>query len=75
MPVLVEIKPARDWVLISVASAGGEIFKGGASEMRKMIVATALMAGLLCLGLIISADGHGRHLRIGPPAVLARLMP
>jgi hypothetical protein len=43
--------------------------------MRKMIVTAALLAGLLCLGLIISADGHGRQLQIGPPAMLARLMP
>ena len=42
--------------------------------MRKMIVTAALLVGLVCLGLIISADGHGRQLRIGPPAVLARLI-
>lgn len=42
--------------------------------MRRMIVSAALLAGILCLGLILSVDGHSRHLPMGPPAFLAALM-
>jgi hypothetical protein len=42
--------------------------------MRRMIVTAALLAGVLCLGLILSVDGHGRQLQMSPPAFLAALL-
>lgn len=42
--------------------------------MRRMIVTAALLAGVLCLGLILSVDGHGRQLPFGSPAILAALL-
>lgn len=42
--------------------------------MRRMIVLAALLTGLLSLGLIISADGHGRQLHIGPPGFIASML-